>query len=169
MRGAFCAILLAASLAACGGGKGAATTASSPVVLRVLPREAPSAGDGIPEARVEIAADPAARERGLMGRTSLPPDGGMLFVYPGEDERHFWMKDCHIPLAAAFMDGTGRILNIEEMTPGAGLPGEELRTWDSAGPARFVLEMEGGWFARRGIGAGDRVDLEGALRGLEVR
>ena len=173
MRAALLAVLLAAARPGCGGGTGnggrGAEAPAGGAALVLLPAGAPSSGRGLPEARVEIAADPEARARGLMGRSFLRPDEGMLFVYPADGERHFWMKDCAFPLAAAFLDGTGRILNIEEMAPGAGRPEEELRTWDSAGPARYVLEMEGGWFLRRGVGAGDRVDLEAALRGVVAR
>jgi len=104
-----------------------------------------------------------------MGRDALPVDEGMLFAYPADGERHFWMKDCAHPLSVAFLDASGRILNVEEMEPGAGRPEEELRTWDSAGPARYALEMEGGWFRRRGLGPGDRVDLEAVLRGVVPR
>jgi hypothetical protein len=141
----------------------------------VLPIGAPA---GIPgdstdgraaEARVEVAADPEARERGLMGRDVLPPDTGMLFAYSDDRRLGFWMKNCRNPLAAAFMDREGRILKIEEMAPGAGIPDGDLPRYSSGGGARFVLEMEGGWFARKGIRPGDRADLSAALRGVEAR
>jgi uncharacterized membrane protein (UPF0127 family) len=119
-------------------------------------------------ARVEVAADPEARQRGLMHRVALAPDCGMLFVYPDEAPRSFWMQGTLIPLAAAFLDGSGRVLNIEEMAPPA--PGEaRARTWSSAAPARFVLEMEAGWFSRKGVRPGDRIDLDAALRGVTPR
>ncbi|MCK6480925.1 MAG: DUF192 domain-containing protein [Planctomycetes bacterium] len=179
MRGAaalllLCLAALSPGCAGCGRppsgpvGPGPAGSAAGPALV-LLPLGAPPSGRGLPEARVEIAAEEPARRRGLMGREFLRPGEGMLFVYPSDAEREFWMKDCPLPLAAAFIDAAGRILNIEEMAPGAGLPEDRVPRAASAGPARYVLEMEGGWFARAGIAAGDRVDLEAALRGVVAR
>nr|MDP8977943.1 DUF192 domain-containing protein [Actinomycetota bacterium] len=64
------------------------------------------AGERVP-LRVEVAADEAARRRGLMGRRSLPPGAGMLFVYPGPHRGGFWMRDTRIPLTIAFSTATG--------------------------------------------------------------
>jgi uncharacterized membrane protein (UPF0127 family) len=120
-------------------------------------------------ARVEVAATHEARERGLMFRDLLPPDRGMLFVYPEDRPLGFWMKNCSHPLSAAFMDRDGRVLNIEEMAPGDGVPDDLLPRYRSAGDARFVLEMEAGWFKRKGVRPGDRADLAAALLGVEPR
>jgi uncharacterized membrane protein (UPF0127 family) len=106
---------------------------------------------------------------GLLHRSALATDTGMLFAYPDDAPRAFWMKDTRIPLAAAFLDAEGRILNIQEMSPATGIPGADLRTYPSRGPARVVLEMESGWFARKGIREGDRVDLGAAMRGVAPR
>lgn len=175
----FLAIGLALAAAACGGardpGTGTGSAAVPGIALVVLPAGAPAPAPGDPAggrtavARVEVAADPASREHGLMGRDILPPDTGMLFAYGGDRSLGFWMKNCRSPLAAAFMDREGRILNIEEMAPGDGLPEEDLPRYFSRGAARYVLEMEGGWFARKGIRPGDRADLSAALRGVEAR
>ena len=83
---------------------------------------------------VEIAATPRTRERGLMGRASLPPDRGMLFLYPEPDVRRFWMKNCLLPIDAAYVDGEGRIVNVVEMVPEPGV--EFPRTYPSARPVR---------------------------------
>jgi uncharacterized membrane protein (UPF0127 family) len=120
-------------------------------------------------ARVEIAATPTARERGLMGREFLPEDTGMLFVYPEDRTLGFWMKGCPAPLSAAFLDAEGRVLNIEEMLPGTGVPDADLPRYPSKGLARYALEMERGWFTRKGIKPGDRADLGAALRGVSPR
>jgi len=79
----------------------------------------------------------------------------MLFVYPDEDERSFWMKNCLVPIDAAFLASDGHILRIAEMVPEPGnpLPGG----YPSGAPVRLVLEMPGGWFRDHGIGVGDRV------------
>jgi uncharacterized protein len=98
---------------------------------------------------VELALTPAARAQGLMRRTDLPADHGMLFVYPGEEILSFWMKDTTIPLSIAFMDSTGRIVDIQDMAP------LDETSHRSAAPAQFALEMNRGWFAGHGIGVGD--------------
>ena len=143
-----------------------------------VPAPAPAPGPALPTivfsgkdaaARVEIASTPEARERGLMFRDFLPPDQGMLFVYPTDRPLGFWMKNCRVPLSAAFMDRDGRILNIEEMAPGTGIPDDDLPRYRSVGEARFVLEMEPGWFARKGIRAGDLAAVGPALRGVTPR
>jgi hypothetical protein len=172
------ALLVAALACGCGGAREDAPSPAPPVPgpaaepaadLRVLPLGAPrEPGEGV-AARVEIAATPATRERGLTGREGLPRDTGMLFVYPDDRAIAFWMKGCPDALDAAFLDREGRILNIHSMAPGSGVPDEDLPRYASAGPARYVLEMETGWFARRGIRAGHRADLREALRGVEAR
>ena len=176
MTRAFRAGLLAAAaliVPACGGT--APTTGPGPGGAALI--VVPVGGPGVPGdppgaravARVEIAADPETRTLGLMHRTALAEDSGMLFVYGEDAERAFWMKDTRIPLAAAFLDAGGTILNIEEMRPPAGEGPGEVRTWSSRGPARFVLEMDAGWFAAKGIRPGDRADLSAALRGVVPR
>jgi len=105
---------------------------------------------GIPVA-VEIADDEAERNRGLMHRDSLPEDHGMLFVYPEEGERSFWMRNTRIPLDIAFLDRQGTIVDIQTMEPES----DELHT--SRRPAMYALEMIRGWFGEHGVEIGDRV------------
>jgi uncharacterized membrane protein (UPF0127 family) len=105
--------------------------------------------------RVEVAATPDTREKGLMFRESLPPNTGMLFIFPETRRLSFWMKNTYIPLSIAFLDDDGIILNIEPMAP----RDETSRTL-SRGPARYALEMQQGWFEEHGVKAGDRVPLE---------
>lgn len=101
--------------------------------------------------RAEIANTEQSRLRGLMFRRSLPENQGMIFVYPEEGRHAMWMKNTPIPLSVAFIDGDGRILNIEHMEP------HSERSHASAGNARYALEVNRGWFDRRGIKPGDRV------------
>jgi len=101
---------------------------------------------------VEVAATPQARERGLMDRFSLRPDQGMLFIFESPQPLAFWMKNTYIPLSIAFVDASGRILNIEDMRPQ-----DESTHW-SKGPALYAIEMRKGWFAAKGIVPGDRVE-----------
>lgn len=101
---------------------------------------------------VEIADTPRARELGLMFRTTLSPDAGMLFDFHDSEPVAFWMKNTLIPLDMLFIRADGRIANIRAMaTPG------DLTPIPSAGPVQAVLELAGGTAARLGIKAGDRV------------
>ena len=102
--------------------------------------------------QAEVAADPASRRRGLMHRQSLPSGRGMLFVWPRAAVRAFWMKNTQIPLSVAFLDASGRILNIHRM-----VPNNAERRYRSRGQARFALEVPRFWFRRHGIRPGDWV------------
>ena len=99
--------------------------------------------------RVELADTPSTQMAGLMFRKALAPDAGMLFAFPDSKPRSFWMRNTYIPLSIAYMDEKGVILNILEMTPHS----EESNY--SRGPAKFALEMNAGWFAGKGVKAGD--------------
>ncbi|CAG0979193.1 hypothetical protein BURK2_01744 [Burkholderiales bacterium] len=99
----------------------------------------------------EVAATEATRAKGLMHRFSLPPDQGMIFVFPGPQGVAMWMRNTFIPLSVAFIDAEGRILNIADMQPKS----EELHA--SAGLAVYALEMRQGWFKERGLGPGEVV------------
>jgi uncharacterized membrane protein (UPF0127 family) len=101
---------------------------------------------------VEVANKEATRMTGLMFRRSLPQDQGMLFVFPDDTVRAFWMKNTQIPLSIAFMDDQGNIENILEMPPYS----EEQ--FYSQGPAKYALEMNTGWFTRNGLKEGDPVE-----------
>ena len=111
------------------------------------------------EVLAEVARTPEQQRRGLMGRRSLGENEGMLFVYDSERPLDFWMKDTPLPLSIAFLRSDGTIVNIEDMAP------FRLETHSSRGPAQYALEMNRGWFAKRGIGPGDRVVLPEAVRG----
>ncbi len=103
---------------------------------------------------VEVAADPAARERGLMLRPKLPEGRGMLFVFEEEEEHSFWMKDTLIPLDMIFVSGEGRVVGVVSRAEPLSL---EART---GGRCRYVLEVPGGWAEARRVKPGDRVRLE---------
>ena len=94
---------------------------------------------------VEIADSQKLINRGLMYRNSLDENTGMLFVFPDNEQRGFWMKNTNIPLSTAFIDEDYRILNIENMIP------HDISTVLSSGPAKYVLEMNQGWFDKHGI------------------
>jgi uncharacterized membrane protein (UPF0127 family) len=107
---------------------------------------------------IEVAATAPARACGLSMRDSLPRDHGMLFVFPDEQVREFWMKNTLIPLSIAFLDADGRVLEIHEMDPR-----EPERRRKSSAPVRYALEVNLGWFRSKGIQPGDRVYIEQAV------
>lgn len=100
---------------------------------------------------VEIADDPVERNRGLMYRDALGADRGMLFVYPDEQNRSFWMKDTKIPLTIAYLDAKGVIVHLADMRP------LDTSSVPSGKPAMYALEMTQGWFAEHGVRVGDVV------------
>jgi uncharacterized membrane protein (UPF0127 family) len=105
------------------------------------------------EVRVEIADEEAEQKRGLMERTALAEDAGMLFVFPGERPRSFWMRNTLIPLSIAYIDGDGGIVDIQDMEPLDESP------HPSAAPAQYALEVNQGFFEERGVRVGDEADL----------
>jgi uncharacterized protein len=107
--------------------------------------------------RVEAATSEEERLRGLMHRERLGADSGMIFSYPGSAPAAMWMKNTRIPLSVAFIDARGNILNIEDMTPFS----EQAHS--SKGNAAYALETNLGWFSKRRIKAGDRVEGLNAL------
>ncbi|MEI7904541.1 MAG: DUF192 domain-containing protein [Candidatus Firestonebacteria bacterium] len=109
---------------------------------------------------VELADTPLKRSAGLMHRTALEEDSGMLFIFKVPKVLGFWMKNTKIPLSIAFADQSGVILNIEDMKPG------DLTATESKGEASFALEMNKGWFLKHKVKAGDK--LEG-LDKLSIR
>lgn len=100
---------------------------------------------GMHRIHAELAHTPQSRQIGLMHRESMSENRGMVFVFSEATRHCMWMRNTLMPLSVAFMDGEGRILNIEDMAPLT----EESHC--SAGPARFALEMNQGWFEKRGI------------------
>lgn len=101
--------------------------------------------------QAEIADTPEARERGLMHRSQLCADCGMLFVFSVAKQYGFWMKNTPLPLSIAFISGDGRIINITEMQP------ETSDVHYAEGNALYALEMNSGWFAANGVKPGDEV------------
>jgi len=102
--------------------------------------------------KVEIADGEAEREHGLMNRPSMPADHGMLFEFPDEQDRSFWMHNTYIPLDIIYIDHAGKIVSIQaNATPFSETP------LPSYGAATGVLELNGGRAAALGIGPGDVV------------
>ncbi len=163
-------VLLSLALACCDGGsadagggsaetpRAAANTADGGATtsgLRTVTIHA-SGGEKV-KVGVEIADDASERALGLMHRTALAEDHGMLFVFPGEDKLSFWMKDTLIPLSIAFIDSEGRIVDLQDMKP----LDDDPPSYVSAKPARYALEVNQGFFEVRGVEVGDRAELPG--------
>ena len=102
--------------------------------------------------KVELALTPAQQQKGLMNRTEMADDHGMLFFFGDERPRSFWMKNTLIPLDILFIGKGGVIVNIHENA----IP-HDLTSIPSSGPAAAALELNGGTAARLGLAAGDRI------------
>ena len=106
--------------------------------------------EGVP-IEVEIVDTEDERAKGLMGRHSLPENSGMLFMFDEPGDLSFWMKNTHIPLSIAFISDTGEIVNIEDMYP------HDHGNTKSLKSSSCALEVNQGWFKRKGIHAGCKV------------
>jgi hypothetical protein len=112
-------------------------------------------GDEVAEFYVELAITQAEQTKGLMFRREMKDDWGMLFIYPDEAPRSFWMQNTFIPLDMIFIDGRGRVVNIIE----AAEPLTRVRR-QSKGPTRYVLELVAGRAAEVGIEPGQKLQLD---------
>lgn len=99
----------------------------------------------------QVALTPEQRAIGLMHRPEMPVNEGMLFVFEEPAVQCFWMKNTLLPLTAAFIADDGSIVNLVDMKP------QTLDSHCSTKPVRYVLEMNQGWFAKRGLVAGTRL------------
>ena len=106
---------------------------------------------GFHQLQVQVAATPEQQATGLMFRTDMPAHEGMLFVFPTASQQCFWMKHPLIPLTAAFVADDGTIVNLEDMQP------QTTQSHCSSKPVRFVLEMNQGWFVKKGLKAGGKL------------
>ena len=104
--------------------------------------------------QIEVARSPEERSIGLMFRKSMGTNEGMLFVFEQPGQQCFWMKNTLLPLSVAFLADDGTVVNVDDMKP------LTLDSHCSAKPVRFVLEMNDGWFVKRGVKAGTQ--LQGA-------
>ncbi len=101
--------------------------------------------------RAELAVTAAQQATGMMFRTEMAGNEGMLFVNDDLSPRCFWMRNTLIPLSIAFLADDGTIVNVADMQP------QSESSHCSAQPVRFALEMRLGWFAKRGLQAGSRL------------
>lgn len=122
---------------------------SRDVAQTTLPRTTLNAGMHLIQA--QVASTPEQRSIGLMFRQQMPVNEGMLFVFETPAIQCFWMKNTLLPLTAAFVSDDGSIVNLVDMQP------QTLDSHCSTRPVRFVLEMNQGWFSKRGLQAGARL------------
>ncbi len=108
-------------------------------------------GAGMHNIRAEVASTPEQHQIGLMFRKEMGPNDGMLFIFDRPGQQCFWMKNTLIPLAVAFIADDGTVVNLDEMAP------QTLESHCSTRPVRHVLEMNAGWFARKGIKPGSKL------------
>ncbi len=100
----------------------------------------------------EVASTDAQRSQGLMHRRMLPENRGMLFVFPRAAMHSMWMMNTYIPLSVAFLDANGVIINVADMEP------HSRNGHGAARPAKYALETNQGWFRKRGIKPGTKVE-----------
>jgi len=100
----------------------------------------------------EVAATDPERMQGLMHRRMMPENRGMLFVFTGLSRHAMWMENTFIPLSVAFIDNDGVITNIEDMKP------HTRDAHPAVKPVRYALEMNLGWFSKRGIKPGAKIE-----------
>ncbi len=155
MRRTVCISLLfaALALASCssGGGEGGSSTAPTVGHISVTIR---AGGSRIELSDLEVARTVEERARGLMGKTSLPQDGGMVFLFDGPTTASFWMKDTLIPLSVLFFDERGKIVDILDMQP---CHDDPCPTYSASQPYVGAIEMNQGAFERLGVRVGDTV------------
>ena len=127
----------------------AATAALAQDPQMSLPRV--KLGAGMHQIDAQVAATNDQRMTGLMFRREMPQPEGMLFVFEYPSQQCFWMRNTLLPLSTAFVADDGTIVNIEDMAP------MTENSHCSTKPVRYVLEMNKGWFARKGIKAGTKL------------
>ncbi|MEP6609291.1 MAG: DUF192 domain-containing protein [Burkholderiaceae bacterium] len=106
---------------------------------------------GIHVITAEVAATPQSRMIGLMMRERLEPNHGMVFVFEDKLQHCFWMRNTLIALSIAFVDDDGTIVTIADMAPKSDASTCPQR------PIRYAIEMDRGWFAKRGMAAGNKI------------
>jgi uncharacterized membrane protein (UPF0127 family) len=126
---------------------GAASASAEPLVIH--------AGGSAYKFEVEVVTTPETRAQGLMFRKAMPPNAGMLFIYPGEQAVSFWMKNTLIPLDMLFVKADGSIAHIAHNA----VPMDETPI-DSGASVKAVLEINGGTANALGIKEGDKVEYQ---------
>jgi uncharacterized membrane protein (UPF0127 family) len=120
--------------------------------------------------RMELAITDAEQTRGLMYRTSLRENYGMIFIYKEEEsELQYWMKNCKMNLSIAFCDAKGVIIKIHQVmkAPEPGTPDRDLERYESGGPAKYAIELDEKWYEKNKVEVGDRFFIPPKLATME--
>ncbi len=104
---------------------------------------------------VEIALTEQEHQTGLMNRTHLKKNAGMLFIFSDEGQRSFWMKNTFIPLSLGFFDKNKKLLEMVDLNPASSLLQKEVPSYSSQSHAQYVLEVNQGWFKKYKIKIGE--------------
>ena len=130
--------------------------ASALAIAQDAPQQLPAIrlSTGMHVLQVQVAQTPEQQQTGLMFRKTMGTNEGMLFIFDEPRQQCFWMKNTLLPLSVAFIDDSGTVANIDDMKP------QTLDSHCSTKPVRFVLEMNVGWFDKRGIKAGSKFQGE---------
>ncbi len=156
------ALLIAVSATAGGCTKPASTPTRERILINAEPFE------------LELANDDATRTYGLMGRTQIPPNGGMLFIYPDANILRFWMGDCLVDIDIIFLDPQGRVTATHQMKAEPPRRADEtvadyrsrLATYSSVHPAQFAIELAAGSIQELNLEVEDKIALD--LRRLKA-
>ncbi len=108
---------------------------------------------------VDLASTAKEHEYGMMNRTKLAPDEGMLFVFANPEVREFWMKNTLVDLDIAYIDQNKKIIDIQTMKAVTSVLQTQLATYPSKGPAQFALEVKAGWFKKNKISVGAELKI----------
>jgi hypothetical protein len=143
-------VITLATVIACGGGSSPSPTVTSRPTVAV-------SFDTHGTLQVEIAKTSAERAVGLMNRSSLGADAGMLFVFPADTQASFWMKDTLVALSIAFVRADGTIVHIEDMQP------QTESNHYSTEPYRYAIEANQGWFASHDVVVGEKAEIPSGI------
>ena len=119
---------------------------------------------GAAELTVEIADENLERQAGMMHRTTMPKNEGMLFVFPYPHQSGFWMKNTTVPLSIAYIDRASRVIEIYDLHPG-----DEEAVESRSARVQYALEVNQGWFAKNGIQPGTVLATERGSLAVSVR
>lgn len=153
------AVLLCLFLAACGPGRSVAESSGQKTVFDHF-----TLGVGGRPASLEVAVLGSEQQRGLMQRSDLGRDEGMIFVYERPQELSFWMKNTPEPLDLGYLSSDGAVREIYEL-----LPLDERPVASHSDQMQFALEMPRGWFAANGVRPGSRIDMKALAEALRER
>jgi uncharacterized membrane protein (UPF0127 family) len=110
---------------------------------------------------LEVAADDASRQHGLMQRDSMPAHHGMIFVFPQPERLGFYMKNTRIPLDIVFVGPDRAVVSIKQMRP------YDLSTTSSDYPAKWAIELNKGAAGEAGVKVGDVLEIPEAARSTQ--